>query len=182
MPRYIAFLRAINVGGHTVKMDALSTYFRELGFTDVETFIASGNVVFDSTATDEERLSGHIESRLRERLGYEVATFLRSVPEVVAVAAHDPFPGEPLPPEGAMNIGFLATRLDVSAEASLRALETDIDRLHVHGREIYWRCLLRQSQSKVSGAAIEKAAGTRTTIRGLNTVRRLAAKYGRAPG
>jgi hypothetical protein len=50
--RYVAFLRAINVGGHVVKMDRLRTLFEGLGFANVSTFIASGNVVFDSTATD----------------------------------------------------------------------------------------------------------------------------------
>ena len=50
MTRYIAFLRAINVGGHTVKMAELKRLFEALGFTNVETFIASGNVIFDSSA------------------------------------------------------------------------------------------------------------------------------------
>ena len=48
MPRYVAFLRAINVGGHIVKMDQLRKLFTQLGLTDVETFIASGNVLFTS--------------------------------------------------------------------------------------------------------------------------------------
>jgi uncharacterized protein (DUF1697 family) len=48
MPRYIALLRAINVGGHLVKMDALRRHFEELGFDPVETFIASGNVMFEA--------------------------------------------------------------------------------------------------------------------------------------
>ena len=51
MPRYIAFLRAINVGGHnTVKMDFLRQLFESLGFSNVETFIASGNIVFETTS------------------------------------------------------------------------------------------------------------------------------------
>jgi uncharacterized protein (DUF1697 family) len=50
MSRFIAFLRAINVGGHTVKMDDLRQLFEALGFSGVETFIASGNVVFETNA------------------------------------------------------------------------------------------------------------------------------------
>jgi uncharacterized protein (DUF1697 family) len=50
MSRYIAFLRAINVGGHTVKMDILRQQFEALGFSNVETFIASGNVIFETMA------------------------------------------------------------------------------------------------------------------------------------
>jgi len=60
MPRCVAFLRAINVGGRTVKMDYLRSLFEDLGFADVETFIASGNVVFES------KVKG-VERRLRRR-------------------------------------------------------------------------------------------------------------------
>ena len=52
MPKFVAFLRAINVGGHLVKMDELRGLFEALGFSNVETFIASGNVIFDSKATN----------------------------------------------------------------------------------------------------------------------------------
>ena len=52
MPRYIAFLRALNVGGHTVKMDHLRSLFEALGFGGVESFIASGNIIFDTPSTD----------------------------------------------------------------------------------------------------------------------------------
>jgi len=48
MPRYVALLRGINLGGHTVKMDRLKKLFEELGLKNVETFIASGNVIFES--------------------------------------------------------------------------------------------------------------------------------------
>jgi uncharacterized protein (DUF1697 family) len=72
MPRYVAFLRAINVGGHIVKMDALRRHFASLGFDDVETFIASGNVIFQSRSTAAAALERRIEACLEERLGYEV--------------------------------------------------------------------------------------------------------------
>ncbi len=69
MPRYVAFLRAINVGGHTVKMDYLRMLFEALGFSNVETFIASGNVIFDSKATSAKALEKRIEHCLAEALG-----------------------------------------------------------------------------------------------------------------
>ena len=81
MPRYIAFLRAINVGGHTVKMDRLRQIFDSLGFSNVETFLASGNVVFETTAQDTAALETRITAGLRAALGYEVATFLRTPAE-----------------------------------------------------------------------------------------------------
>ena len=75
MPKYVAFLRAINVGGHTVKMDHLRSLLESLGLENVETFIASGNVIFDSKTKNAELLERKIAKHLKEMLGYEVASF-----------------------------------------------------------------------------------------------------------
>ena len=82
MPKFIVFLRAVNVGGHTVKMDILRQHFESLGFSRVETFIASGNVIFESPAKNAKSLETTIEAKLREALGYEVAAFLRTDAEL----------------------------------------------------------------------------------------------------
>ena len=78
MAKYIAFLRAINVGGRTIKMDHLRTLFAQMGFADVATFIASGNVIFDSPETDTVVLERTIEDGLQDMLGYRVDTFIRT--------------------------------------------------------------------------------------------------------
>ena len=87
MKRYIAFLRGINVGGHRVKMDRLRSLFEEMGLADVSTFIASGNVVFSANSNDVDSLSSRIEQCLAQRLGYDVATFIRTPAELEAIAA-----------------------------------------------------------------------------------------------
>ena len=66
MPRYVAFLRAVNVGGRIVKMDALRGHFAAAGFANVETFIASGNVIFDTRAKAGPALEAKIEAALEE--------------------------------------------------------------------------------------------------------------------
>ena len=65
MPRVIAFLRAINVGGRTVKMDRLRGLFADAGFRNVETFIASANVIFDSPGKTTAGIERKIEAGLR---------------------------------------------------------------------------------------------------------------------
>src|SRR6267143_6677915 len=92
MPKYAALLRAINVGGHTVKMEHLRSLFAAIGFSNVETFIASGNVIFDSPSKDGPALERKIEKHLQATLGYEVKTFVRTVSEMAAVANYKPFP------------------------------------------------------------------------------------------
>ena len=65
----------------------------------------------------------------------------------------------------------------MSRSRKLLALRTDIDDFRVHGREVYWSCLRKQSESKFSNAALEKALGRPSTLRGLSTVRKMAEKY-----
>ena len=177
-PRVFAFLRAINVGGHTVTMDKLCRIFEGLGLADVETFIASGNVMFTSRETSLPALERKIAARLEASLGFEVATFLRTAPEVVAIANYKPFPESRIRVAGAFCVGFLAQPLDTTGKKSLAALESAIDHFKTHGREVYWLCDKRQSESKFSNTVFEKVTGARVTFRGGNTVAKLAAKAG----
>src|SRR5512141_1995213 len=100
MPKYVAFLRAINVGSHTVKMDQLRSLFEALKFANVETFIASGNVIFDVKTTNTQSLERKIEKHLEQSLGYEVVTFVRSIPELQEIANYRPFSTRELSAEG----------------------------------------------------------------------------------
>ncbi len=173
--KFIAFLRAINVGGHTVKMDRLRQLFEALGFGNVETFIASGNVIFDSPAKDARKLELQIEGHLKESLGYAVSTFLRTPQEIARVAAYQPFPGSPEEPT--LYVGFLAAPPSPEAQAKVAACRTAIDEFHIHEREVYWLCHKKFSESLFSGAKLEKALGMATTLRNVSTVRKLAVKY-----
>ena len=177
MTRYIAFLRAINVGGHTVKMEALRQLFESFSFSEVETFIASGNVIFRTTAKDTTALESEIASGLHNALGYEVATFIRTDAELAQIAAYQAFPQSELDTASAFNIAFLDRQLDHTAIQKLMALTTDIDSFAVHNREIYWLCRKRQSESTFSNAILEKKLGLKATIRGVKTITKLAAKY-----
>jgi uncharacterized protein (DUF1697 family) len=113
-------------------------------------------------------------------LGYAVATFIRSPGELAAVATYQPFPGVDL--EGAsLYIAFLQAPPSDEAQHKLLAFRTAIDDFHVHGREVYWLCHTKISESKFSGALLEKTLGMPATMRNATTVRKLAAKYPAAP-
>jgi uncharacterized protein (DUF1697 family) len=174
--RYVAFLRAINVGGRVVKMDQLRRHFEGMKLRNVETFIASGNVLFDARAGDTDALERRIETELRTALGYEVLTFLRTPEEVAAAATYDPF-GDPatLPPMHAMYVGFLKARPSDGAREKLLGLRSDVDDLHVRDREVYWRRAKSLRESLVTNVVLEKTLGP-ATVRNVTTVRKLAAK------
>lgn len=177
MPKYVAFLRAINVGGHTVKMDQLRSAFKDLGFTNVETFIASGNVIFDSKSKNAQVLEEKIEKHLKNVFGYEVATFIRSTEEVATIAAASPFTGKALNPQSTLYIGFLAKQPGAKEIKQLLTLRSATDDFHVRERELYWLMHGKFRESGVTGALLEKTLGTAATLRNVNTVKKIAAKY-----
>lgn len=90
--RYIAFLRGINVGGNKlIKMEALADAFSSAGFRNVKTYIASGNVIFDSRATKLDNLEKKAEKKLLETFGHDIAVVIFSVAELEKLLKHDLF-------------------------------------------------------------------------------------------
>lgn len=176
MPRYVAFLRAINVGGRTVTMRTLRDLFAGLGFTGVETFIASGNVIFHSPSPAPLQES-RIEATLESALGYPVDTFLRSLADVAGVAALRPFPDDDMVRAHAVMAGFFRQPLTPMARKAVLALRGAEDDFAFAGREIYWLRRAPFAGAKVTPAHIEKAAGASGTFRNLSTIRKIAAKY-----
>ena len=175
--KLVAFLRAINVGGRNVPMAELRRHFADLGLKNVETFIASGNVIFDAPPRKKAAvLEKQIESHLRTALGYEVATFVRTEKELAAIAAYAPFSEEEMASAGALNVAFLPEELGDACKGALESFKTEMDDFHTHQREVYWRCTKKQSESKFSNVVFERKLKIRATFRGINTVKRLAAK------
>ena len=176
-PRLVAFLRAINVGGHVVTMDRLRSVFVAQGLKDAETFIASGNVVFSGRPGAAAGLARRIEKALAAALGYEVATFIRTDAEVAAIAGYEAFPAKLITRAKSHCVGFVAEPLTAGQRRALLALRTEDDDFHVAGREVWWLSRVGQGRSKFNNTVFERL-GTRATWRGINTVRRLADKYG----
>ncbi len=178
MPRYVAFLRAINVGGaRTVKMETLRQLFQSLGFSGVATFIASGNVVFDTTTRNARTLEDKIEKKLREGLGYPVEAFIRTPTELAEIANFKPFRASRTDAAAQLNIIFLTDPLDDYSRQRVLALRTDTDEFSVHGREIFWLRRIKQGESTFSTVPLEKALDRPFTIRSTKTVKAMAAQY-----
>lgn len=171
----MAFLRGINVGGHTVTNAQLREVLEGLGYADAGTFIASGNLIFRSSKKPT-TLEREISTALRSALGYDVATFVRTDAEVAAVAAFDPFPGEAR--EGdTLHVGFLKEPVAADVADRVAALSGSVELLRVEGRELYWLIHGKLMDSAVGDRAVLKALGAETTLRNVNTIRRMAAKF-----
>lgn len=179
MTRYVAFLRGINLGKRRLKMNRLAELFEELGFEDVATFIASGNVIFDSAA-DEQEVANAIEAHLRERLGYEVDTFVRSIDTLQEIAGRDVF--SELDDAGwGLYVIFLSEAPGPHAADAIRNLQTVDDRFEIREREIYWLRNGRLSDADISTADFTRALeGLSSSMRNMNTVKRIIDKFGDA--
>ena len=181
--KLVALMRALNVGGHTVKMEDLRAMFSALGLANVESFIASGNIIFDAPggaqslaarASLEKKIAAHLE----QALGYPVATFLRSPEELAAAADYAAFDPAAVALAHSLHLAFMHAAPAAAALEKVLALSDAVNLFHVHGRELYWLRQAGQDVSPFSGAHIEKALGAPVTARNITTVRKLAAKYG----
>lgn len=175
MTQYFAFLRGINLGKRRVKMDALKLLFEALGFRNVSTFIASGNVIFESKAKDAAKLENQIEEHLASELGYEVDTFLRTGAELAAVGKLDPFPKEPWEKSNwTVHVGFHKGPIAKVDAKKLCGIRTDYDAFHVVGRDLYWLTQGGIADSVVWKLPEVKAIKLPTnTMRNRNTILRL---------
>lgn len=173
--RYVAFLRAVNVGGRVIKMQALKKAFESLPVTNVQTFIASGNVIFDGELRDVAAFERQAEARLRDAFGIEIDTFVRSLDEVRRIAECRPYHAIAASGDGGtVYVGFLREALGAASRRKLQAASTDVDEFCVSNREVLW--LHRDTPGpRESGPPLEK--GVRATFRNARTVKRIAEKY-----
>jgi uncharacterized protein (DUF1697 family) len=177
MSRFIAFLRAINARpDRAVKMEFLRRVFESLHFSDVATFIGSGNVVFKTSAKNPRVLEKRIEKGLRRALGYEVAAFVRTDTELAKIVNCRQFRQSEADGRD-FNIILLAEAQGEDLRCKLMALKKDTDDFSVHGREIYWLRRKKQDGGGFSSVPLERTLGVPFTIRGGKTIKKLALEY-----
>jgi uncharacterized protein (DUF1697 family) len=169
--RYVAFLRAINVGGRRVAMADLRREVASLGYEDVTTHIASGNVLFTTTATAA-AAEAAVEQHLGRALGYPVETFVRTTAQVRAIAAREPFP---VGGGDTHLVGFLQRKPTAGEKRSTEGLSGGPDLLVVQGRELHWRIHGKSMDTAIKPKAMATAIGQPITTRNAVMLRKLAA-------
>ena len=174
MTKYIAFLRAVNVTGRTVKMDHLSKLFQALGFSGVETFIASGNVIFETNAKNITTLEKKIRGHLETSLGYEVDTFLRTVQEVAEVKNRSPFTAQSK--DALVYVAFLHETPNATATSALMALKNKANDFAILEREVYWHRLTKDDALFLK-SPLEKILKLSATVRNMTTIKKIIEKY-----
>ncbi|MBI3416385.1 MAG: DUF1697 domain-containing protein [Verrucomicrobia bacterium] len=170
MPTYIALLRGINVSGQKlIRMAALQSHFESCGAASVRTYIQSGNVVFEHRETNATTLRRTLETHLEARLGYAVPTPVKTVKELAAIVAANPYSAG-LPEFGKrMYVCFFGKAPTTAAIASIQPYVHDDERLVVKGLAGYAYYANGLGRARLSSAVIERRLGM-ATLRNWNTV------------
>jgi uncharacterized protein (DUF1697 family) len=177
MQRYVALLRGMNLGKRRLPMTRLKALFEELGYNDVETFIASGNVIFSTRAGDASKLESRIARHLELSLGYGVDTFVRTTAEFASVGRAKIFREDGQ--EGVtIYVGFFQRELSPELARRFAAIGTGEDVIILKGREFFWLCRVRTPDSKIWTLPETRALRLPTsTMRNISSIRKLIAKH-----
>jgi len=169
--RYVAFLRAINVGGRLVKMDALVKIFSSFGFENVKTFIQSGNVIFDSEETDPDLLTTQIEKGLAKKLGYEVDVMVRTVHQLEAIVKRNPF--KKLDESAKISVAFMSSKPETKLKLPIFSAKKDVEIIEIKDRDAFCVHHLVNGESGYPNLLIEKSLGIKSTVRFWSSVKKL---------
>jgi uncharacterized protein (DUF1697 family) len=178
VPTYAAFLRGINLGGRRVTSADLRRHVEALGFTDVATFRASGNVILGAPGGEAlDALARRLEAGLEAALGYAVPVYARTAAELRAMAAHEPFdPQLVAASKGRLQVALLSAKPSAAARRQALAHATDADRLALRGTELYWLPSGAMLDSALDLKALAAVLGA-WTLRTKGTIDQIAARY-----
>lgn len=174
MTKYVAFLRAVNVGGRVVKMDELKKICALPGMKNISTYIQSGNLLFESTAKKEE-LRKKLEATLKKKLGYEVIVLLKSEADIEQIIAENPFAKK------MKDKALYVTMMDQEAKPelikTLDAYKASTEEIKFIGTNAYFLCGAKSyGETKLSNSSIEKKLKVNATTRNWATMNKVIGK------
>ncbi len=171
--KYAAFLRGINVGGkNKIKMETLRETCAALEFQNVKTYINSGNLIFETVETDDEKLAAQIETAIETEFALKIKVIVRTIDEIKEIVENNPFAGQ-YDNDKDLHVFFLEEELPADKRALLLSNNTENERFAVQNREIY--CHLRGSvlDSLMGKDYIGKKLKVAATARNWRTVNKV---------
>lgn len=170
--KYIALLRGINVGGHNkIKMAELRELLSSLGFQHVQTYLQSGNVVFETDISAKEALENRLSKSIDSKFGFEPKILLLTFDEITQAVESNPFNEASSTPKS-LHFGFLKQPPDNPDIEKLNKLQKDSERFELTNKVFYLHTPDGVGRSKLA-AGSEKALGVPMTDRNFRTVRKI---------
>ena len=177
MPLYVAFLRGINVTGSRMTKEVMCEPFTDLGFEDVTSFRASGNVIFSAGREPVGKLEKAIEAEFQKRMGLNAVTFIRNKAQMKKLAASEPFPAKDVSAaKGKLQVTFLTKKSSAKVQKDVLAMATDHDRLVFGEREVFWLPTGGFMESTVDWKKVAQLTGP-TTHRTKGVIEEIWKKY-----
>jgi uncharacterized protein (DUF1697 family) len=175
MTTYISILRGINVSGQKqLRMTDLKALYEELGFSNVITYIQSGNIIFDSGPDASiSQLSSQIEDAVAKMFGFTVPVIIRSVDEMKAVIRANPFLKAESPVPGKLYVTFLKEKPLLADIEKINHFDFLPDKFCIIEREVYLDCAGGYGTTKLSNTFFENKLKVKATTRNWNTVNKL---------
>lgn len=172
MARLIALLRAVNVGGRKLPMAELLALCGELGWTDVDTYIQSGNVLFAAPGKAE-ALEAQLEAAIRDRFGLEVPVIVRTAAQWAVYVAANPFAKAAADEPNRLQLLVSKREPDPGAAQKLMERARAGEAVEAAGGALWFHYPQGVGTSKLTPALIDKAAGSPSTGRNWRTVLKL---------
>jgi len=171
MQTYISILRGINVSGQKkIRMVELKSLYESLGFENVQSYVQSGNVVFDSEEQDAIKLRGTIEAQIESTFGFSVPVLIRTGDDFQRIIKSHPFKDKEAI---RVLVTFLYQRPDESKQEELRHYKDKVDHFAIGEQEIYLFCPGGYGKTKLSNTFFEKKLGVICTTRNWKSVNAL---------
>jgi uncharacterized protein (DUF1697 family) len=174
MAAIISLLRAVNLGPHNkVKMDTLRELYESLGLRGAQTYVQSGNVVFQTEAKDLARLQKRIENAIEESFGFCTGVVLRSSVELKDIIRRNPFAKRSGIEPNKLVVSFLTGEPGPESKEKIAQIKVGPEEMHLDGRELYIYYAKGIGTSKLTPAVLERALKMSGTARNWNTVTKL---------
>jgi uncharacterized protein (DUF1697 family) len=175
LTQFVAFLRAVNVGGHNkVKKETLQDAFVSMGFNDVSVYKQSGNVIFEA-AVPLEAIENKIHYELGKLLGLNVTVFVRTMSQLNSIEESSPFKN--VSGDGAsFMVTFMSTKASSDLVLPAKIPNSTAEVLLITGREAY-SITRGHGDGGKPNPFVESKFKTRATTRNLNIIKEIINKY-----
>jgi uncharacterized protein (DUF1697 family) len=174
MTTYISILRGINVSGHRIiKMEALRQLFAELGFSAIQTYIQSGNVVFQYRKTIQKKLEILISNAISDKFGFDVPVIVRELNELKQIVKSNPFISDKTKDTSFMHVTFLSDEPGKEKIVKLGEGDYKGDEFRYNNKTIYLYCPGTYGDSKLTNSYLENKLKVNATTRNWKTTNEL---------
>ena len=171
MEKYIAILRGINVSGSKmIKMDSLKLSMMELNFKKIETYIQSGNLIFEYAKTNQHNLADLIKHKIQESFGFQIPVIVKNAEEMNVVITNNPFVNIHKEAIDKLHVTFLSAEPVNALKYTLTGIKSDSDEFYIDRNVVYLFCPNGYGRTKLTNNYFETKLKIAATTRNWKTV------------